>query len=101
MVQFLNKGRAFAVIQSVSYLATLLRETKTRCFVSDRLRASVQFLFLLPQQPPRRQPDLDTEALATVIVTEALDSHLLSLLGIKLLGADWEGGRVQPKTGNV
>lgn len=43
-----------------------------------------------------RQPDLDREAFATVIFTEALDSYPLSLSGIKLQGADWEGGRDQP-----
>ena len=103
MVQILKNSRELAIIQSVSFLAILLGDTKTYCFVlwqAGGVSVYSSFSTTTPrQQPPIRQPDLYTEAFATVISTEAVDSHLLSLLGIKLLGADWEGGTARPRTG--
>lgn len=53
MVQIPNKGRELAVIQSVSYLATLLKDIKTHCFVVWQAEIfSVQFLFLSSSNYP-------------------------------------------------
>lgn len=48
MVQILNQGRELAIIQSVSFLAILLSDTKTYCFILwPAGTVSVQFLFPL------------------------------------------------------
>ena len=53
MVQIPNKGRELSVIQSVSYLATLLKDIKMHCFVVWQAEIfSVQFLFLSPRNYP-------------------------------------------------
>lgn len=44
MVQIPNKGRELAVIQSVSYLATLLKDIKTHCFVVWQAEIDLCFL---------------------------------------------------------
>lgn len=46
MVHILNQGREFSIIQSVSFLAILLSDTKTYCFILwPAGTVSVQFLF--------------------------------------------------------
>ena len=92
-----SEGREFTVIQSVSCLATLLKDTMTYCSLMWQAEIfSVPFLFLSPSS----QPALDIEAFATVLFTEARRESPLIFLRNKSAAADWEGGRVhQPRPG--
>lgn len=92
-----SEGREFTVIQSVSCLATLLKDTMTYCSLMWQAEIfSVPFLFLSPSS----QPAVDIEAFATVLFTEARRESPLIFHRNKFAAADWEGGRVhQPRPG--